>query len=278
MGNNFNTIISENIKEISTKIETMPLKYPKLGLRDGLIGRALFFFYYAHYSKNSRYYELANSLINEVLNKVPENASFFFAPEFSEIGRTIDFLAKESFLEVDFNEFKSYFEEPLILSLRQNEGIDFGYSTGIIGICDFFVNRNKQEEALSITISRLCSGLRVAGYRELSIEPLFLFPSDVLRDVKIFLFKLNRNEILYSQKKLLNESINSFESQGCILRSNCPEYTVLQDLREAGIIGDRQKIQSLLDIVAKTSSDLICKGLASLSLIDKSLPEWWKLF
>jgi len=267
--------INKNIKDISKNLETLSFKPLGLGL-NGLMGISLFFFYYARFSKNEQYSELADNLLEKVLAKVPYNVTYFFSAEFVDIGRTISFLANEKFLEVETNEFTGYFEEPLILRMRQDVGTNFSFYTGITGICDFFLNRKNQEEALDIIIRHLCSGLRVKGYPKHPIEPLFLFPSEVLRDVKIFLFKLKKEGISFPQKELLNDAIRKFEFKK-VLHSNCPEYSVLQDLREAEIISDQQKIQSSLETVATTSSDLIFKGLASLSLADNSLPAWWKL-
>jgi len=268
--------INENIKDISKNLETLSFEPVSLGLRNGLMGISLFFFYYARFSKNEQYSELANNLLERVLAKVPSSITYFFAAEFTDIGRTINFSANEKFLEVEANEFTGYFEKPLILRMRQDMGTDFSFCTGITGICDFFLNRKNQKEALNIIIGHLYSGLRVKGYPKHPVESLFLFPSEVLRDIKIFLLKLEKENISLPQKELLDFSIQKFEFKK-ILRSNCPEYSVLQDLREAEIMGNQQKIQSSLETIATTSSDLIFKGLASLSLADNSLPAWWKL-
>jgi len=269
--------MNENIKDISKKLEILSSESPYLGLRNsGLTGISLFFFYYARFSKNEQYSELANNSLERVLTNVPHLMSYRFASELANIGKVIDLLANENFLEFETEEFTGCFEEPLILRMRQDLGVDFSFYTGITGICDFFLNRKNQEEALDITIRHLCSGLRVKGCPKHPIEPLFLFPSEVLRDLKIFLFKLKKEGISFPQKELLNDAIQKFEFKK-VLHSNCPEYSVLQDLREAEIISNQQKIQSSLETIATTSSDLIFKGLASLSLADNSLPAWWKL-
>ena len=75
---------------------------------------------------------------------------------------------------------------------------------------------------------------------------------------------------------MLEKAIKNLESKK-ILYSNCREYYILQDLREAEIMNNQLKIQSLLNDIANNSSDLVFRGLASMSLADNSLPIWWKL-
>ncbi|MDR1730311.1 MAG: hypothetical protein LBR52_06585 [Prevotellaceae bacterium] len=268
--------MNENIKDISKNLEILASNTLQLGLRKGLTGIALYFFFYARFSRDERYEEIANGLLERILKYIPKNNSYDFAHEFTDIGRTINFLSNEKFFEVEDDEFAGYFEESLILRMKLDVGTDFSFCYGITGLCDLFLNRENQEEALDITIKHLYSGLRVKGHPKHPIESVFLFPSEVLRDVKIFFLKLEKMNIPIPQKKLLDHAIRKVEFKK-VLRSNCPEYSVLQDLREAEIIGNQQKIQSLLETIATTSSDLIFKGLASLSLADNSLPAWWKL-
>jgi len=64
----------------------------------------------------------------------------------------------------------------------------------------------------------------------------------------------------------------------CFLQSNCPDYTMIQQLREAGINNDKKKIKYLLAALSKESPDAVIQGLACMSLDKPSLPPWWKLF
>ncbi len=265
------------ISNIAKELEILAAKPHYLGLRNGgLTGISLFFFYYARFTENERYMELANNLIEKVISNAPRLMSYYFAPEFADIGRTVEQLAKEKFIELDPNEFAGYFGKPLMPRLREDVGINFGFCTGITGICNFFLDKENSQEALDITIRHIYSGLKVKGYPKHPVKSFFLFPSEILRDVKIFFLKLEKMDMPIPQKELLEQAIQRFESQE-MLHSNCEEYYILQDLREAGILEDKPKIQSALEEIAENSSDLAFKGLASLSLADSSLPTWWKL-
>ena len=265
------------ISDIAKELEKLADRFLCLGLKNGgLTGISLFFFFYARFIGDERYEELANNLLENVVFNFSDYMSYFFASEFADIGRTIDLLANEKFLEVEPSEFAVCIEEPLMYLLKKDIGINFGFCTGITGVCDFFLNKANAQEALNITFEHIYSGLNVVGYPKHPIESLFLFPSEILRDVKIFFLKLEKLNIFIPQKELLEQAIRKLESKK-ILHSNCPEYYVLQDLREAEIMDDQLKIKSSLEIIATSSFDLIFKGLASLSLADNSLPAWWKL-
>ena len=273
MSNNNNNMISNIAKEL----EILVAKPHSLGLRNsGLTGISLFFFHYARFTGDERYVELANDSIEKAISIASRYMSYYFAPEFADIGRTVEQLANEKFIEVEADEFAGYFGEPLMRRLRDDMGIDFRFRTGITGICDFFLNKANSQEALDITFGHIYSALKVKGYSKHPVEPLFLFPSEILRDVKIFFLKMEKLHIPIPHKELLEQAIRRLESKK-ILHSNCHEYYVFQDLREAGILEDKQKAQALLEEVATNSSDLVFKGLAALSLENMDLPAWWKL-
>ena len=252
--------MNKNIRDIARELESFASNSPNWGFRSGLTGISLFFFYYTRFTGEEKYGELANEYLGEVLSNAPDYTSYYFASKFADIGKTVDFLAKEKFLEIDTAEFFDYFDKILFLRLKKDLGIDFGFQSGMIGICDFFLKRKNEQEAVNIILKHLYSGLRVKGYPKHPVESLFLFPSEVLRDVKIFLLKLKKANIALPQKELLDNAVRKFEFKKRTLRSNCFEYSVLQDLREAGIMEDQQKIRSLLETIATTSSNLIFKG------------------
>ena len=269
--------MNNTISNIAKELEKLSVTQTTYGLRDnGLTGIVLLFFFYARFLGKEKYEKFAKNLLEKALSNILNYKNSQFHPLLSDLGRTVSLLANEKFFEIEDSEFTKYFEEPLMLYLRNNHSFDFGFNTGITGICDFLLDKATEQEALDITLGHIYSGLRVKGYPKHPVESLLLFPSEILRDLKIFLIKLEKANIPVPQKNLLKQAIRRFESKK-VLNSNCPEYYILQDLREAVIMDDQLKIQSLLEIIASSSSDLVFKGLASMSLEDNSLPAWWKL-
>jgi len=214
------------ISDIANELESLAVDSPALGLgNNGLTGISLFFSYYALFTGDERYMELANNSLEKIVTDALNHLSYYSAPEFANIGKTVEFL----FLEVDADEFAGFFEETLMCRLRADVGIVFGFCMGITGICDFFLNKTNNQEALDITFGHIYSGLKVKGYPKHPIESLFLFPSEVLRDIKIFFLKLEKMNITIPQKRLLEQAIQKFESKK-ILQSNCYEYKLCTDI------------------------------------------------
>jgi len=270
--------ISKKYLKIADELINRVSKPVTLGLRDsGLAQIALFLFIYSRLKEDAKYEEIANRLLDKCLTIVNKNrARYDFASQLTDTGRIIDLLVNDKYFEVDSSEFDLCFEKPLMNRLRNDVGVDFGFQTGITGICDFFLNRLDEQEALEITFAYIFSGLGIEGYLKHPIESLFLFPSEILRDVKIFFNKLRKLNKSIPQKELQEQAIRKLESKR-ILRSNCHEYSILQDLREAGIRDDRNKIRSSMKIIASSSSNLIFRGLAFMSMEDETLSNWWKL-
>jgi hypothetical protein len=268
--------MKNTLSQIADKLEILTGQPLNLGFKNGLTGISLFFFYYARFLQEERYEELAKESLEKVIADFPQFISYHLAHDFADVGRTVNFLANENFLEIEEDEFSGYFEDLLMFRLKEDLSVDFSFQTGMTGICDFFLLTGNEREAVNIFLGHLYSGLKVKGYPRHPVESIFLFPSEVWRDIKIFLLKLEKNNISLPQKDLLEHAIRKFEFKKR-LRSNCPEYSILQDLREAEIKDDQQKINSALETIAADSSNLIFKGLALLSLENNSLPAWWKL-
>ncbi|MCL1933125.1 MAG: hypothetical protein FWF53_04850 [Candidatus Azobacteroides sp.] len=265
-----------NIAEELIKMNAPIINSYHLGLRNGLTGISLFFYYYARLTEDERYEKIAEYNFEKVITGARYYMNYFFASEFADIGRTTRLLNKEKFIKTNPDELTKYFDEPLIKRIRKDLGLDFGFCTGITGICDYFQNKGNNEEVSEITFKQIYGALRVKGYPMNPVNPLTLFPPEVLRDVKLFFLKSEKGGVCIPDKKRLYKAIQKIESKN-VTQNNSSEYTVLQDLREAVILEDNQKIQSLTEILAKNSSDLIFKGLSMLSLEDDSISAWRSL-
>lgn len=265
-----------NIHEIAKKLKKQSYGLSDVGLNNGLMGISLFFFFYSRFINKEEEKEYAHNLLEKVVKIIPNYLSYTSAHELAHIGKTIDFLSTELFLEVDSTELSDQLNKLLMQRLKNDIKVDFGYQTGIVGICDFFIGKDNAEEAIGITIEQLCCGIRVKGYKKSPIKPLFLFPSEILRDVKLFLLKIS-DSFYFPQKIVLEKEILKFELTNKLLQSNCIEYNILQNLREAEIINNTQIISFILDEILTSSSSQIFKGLSYMSLKNSSLPSWWKL-
>jgi len=104
-----------------------------LGLLNGKMGIAIFFYQYSRYSGNTMYSDYAGELIDEIYEGIDTSTQVDFANGLTGIGWGIEYLVNHNFLEADTDEvledfdkaiYQSYLNRPYLLE----DGNDvFGY-------------------------------------------------------------------------------------------------------------------------------------------------------
>ena len=263
------------IDDILTQVEKMASNPSVLGLKKGAMGAVLFLLYYQRFTKSEQYEEITFDLLENILSKKSVNDSFDYASGVSGIARTLLFLIKEEFIDVDSRDFFDDLDKMVLSKLQSDIVINFSHDTGIIGLCRYALHRPVKMEAVHHTLYHLTKGFDKEMY---GVDPVFLFPSEILQDIKLFLLEIDNLKAISEQISTLNKTIEHFEGNHPILASNCPDYVIIQQIREAGIRDDRQQIKCLLTAVVNRSTDPVLQGLSYMSLKKSSLPPWWKLF
>ena len=72
-----------------------------LGLLNGKMGIAIFFYHYARYTDNKVYSNYAGELIDEIYEEINKNTPIDFANGLTGIGWGIEYLVKNGFVEAD---------------------------------------------------------------------------------------------------------------------------------------------------------------------------------
>lgn len=245
------------------------------GLKKGLMGVVLYFLYYQRFTGNKRYEETAFNLLENILSGVSVNQYFDYATGIVGIGNTLLFLKEEGFMDMDSNDFFNDLDTIVLRKLKSAIVVNFSHDTGIIGLCHYAIHRPIQMEAIQQAFHHLIKGFEK---KICDIDPVFLFPSEILEDIKLFLLEITPVEEISEQITAIHQRIERFESHHSILQSNCPDYRTIQQLREAEICHNPKEIQFLLAEIANESSDVVLRGLAAMSREELSLPSWWKLF
>jgi hypothetical protein len=104
-----------------------------IGLLNGKMGIAIFFYQYSRYTLNKIYEDYAGELIDEIYEEINTNIPVDFANGLTGIGWGIEYLVKNGFLEADTDEalaeFDSYiYKHRLNKPILINSGDDlFGY-------------------------------------------------------------------------------------------------------------------------------------------------------
>lgn len=104
-----------------------------LGLLNGKMGIAIFFYHYSRYTGNKIFEDYAGELIDEIYEEINTNTPVDFANGFTGIGWGIEYLVKNRFIEADTDEVleaidkavhQSYLNSPYLL---ENGNDVFGY-------------------------------------------------------------------------------------------------------------------------------------------------------
>ncbi|MDR0333666.1 MAG: hypothetical protein LBI15_09405 [Dysgonamonadaceae bacterium] len=257
------------------KVKDAALNLTTYGLKGGVMGAVLFLFYYQHFTEDDRYEKIAFDLLESVLLKISVNEHYDYASGITGIGNTLLFLTKENLINVDSSDFFDDLDEIVLKKMQSKIIVNFSHDTGIIGLCRYAIQRPIKTEILQYAFHHLTKGFEKTIY---DINPIFLFPSEILQDIKLFLLEIAYIKEVTKQIAELNQSINSFEREYSILQSNYSDYMLIQQLREAEIRSNKEETKQLLAIIEKESSDAVLEGLAYMNLAKPSLPPWWKLF
>ncbi|MDR3340308.1 MAG: hypothetical protein LBT25_09520 [Candidatus Symbiothrix sp.] len=265
------------LNAIIKELETKPFDIARLGLR-GATGISLFFFLYARHTDKEEYEERACTLLEKVLENTASLTSHSYAQGIAGVGNTVRFLLTESFVEADSTDFFNDIDKIIRTELKKEMPVAFGFESGITGLGHYALQSAENTETIRLTVEHLLSAFRVSEYQPHCVSPLFLFPSEILQDVKLFLLQIKDKPEFSNPISSLHKAIETFEKNNAVLQSNCPEYFTLQALRAAELNRDLEKIHTLLPVIASESSDIVLQGLACMSLENPALPAWWKLY
>lgn len=125
------------------------------GLMGGLSGIAIFFFYYAKYSDNQKYYDIGHNLLFEIIEHIKNNLkNTTFATGISGMAWTIEHLEQNNFIITDTNEsfldLDTYFYNSMMENIKVR---NYDFLHGAIGIGIYLLTRifkNKKIEGYLI--------------------------------------------------------------------------------------------------------------------------------
>lgn len=96
--------IDERLQRIANVLILNASFTNNLGLLNGKMGIAIFFYHYALYTQDEQYREFADDLIDEVYEDIKKNTPIDFANGLTGIGWGVEYLVKNRFVEADTDE------------------------------------------------------------------------------------------------------------------------------------------------------------------------------
>lgn len=254
----------ENLKKIFQIAENLEYEvnhYSSIGLYDGLTGASLFFFLLHRLTNDSTFEDLANTTLDNALNKLTSSKtkSFSYMYGIPGIFSTIFYLIKEHYLEIENPDMFEEVDNMIIYEINKKQIIDYSFQYGIVGMCNYFIQNQslRMNEAIESTLNHLINEFRISRDSTISIDKRFLFPSEVFNDIKIFLQQVLKYRIFTDKINILSSRIEDFKKTNIILQSNCQDYTFLQNIRETNNNTTMDSIQ----VIADNINNKILKGL-----------------
>lgn len=164
-----------------------------LGLLNGKMGIAFFFYHYARYQKEPLYEVLAGSLIEEIYDNIHDNMSITMDKGLCGIAWGICTLLEQDFLDGDADEVLSDIDHK-IMERDPMRMTDFSFRTGLEGIRSYVQTRislvEKEQAACpfdNMYVYALEQSAQRAGLPLKSVSPLDVITAPKLNETTDFL-------------------------------------------------------------------------------------------
>lgn len=128
-----------------------------LGLFNGKMGIAIFFFHYARYANNEVFEEYAGELIDEIYEEININTKVNFEDGLTGIGWGIEYLIKQGFLEGDTDDVLREIDDVIYMNIV-NSPILFDNGNDLFGygfyLLERLINHEINDENLNTLIKK----------------------------------------------------------------------------------------------------------------------------
>lgn len=144
-----NKIIKNKISEVANILEKGIKNIDNKYLVSGKTGISLFFFYYAKYKNEQKYYEKGFELISEVFDEINKGFNYHtFSGGLAGIGWTINHLSKNDFIDADTDEILAnidvFLSKTMLNDIKKG---NYDFLHGAIGTGLYFLNRLPDKKA-----------------------------------------------------------------------------------------------------------------------------------
>lgn len=190
-----------------------------IGLLNGKMGIAIFFYHYSRYCGNKIYEDYAEELVDEIYEEINNGTPVNFASGLTGIGWGIEYLVKNKFVQSDTDEALSeidtaVYRNTLYRPFLLESGNDlFGYGLYYIARLREYGNDDnnlntlfKKQHLIYLTddCERILSHKK---YRDYKIESL---STDTINSFVMFLIEMNRLELFPSKVERLFHTLPEF--------------------------------------------------------------------
>jgi hypothetical protein len=211
--------INSRLERIANVLSLNASFIENLGLLNGKMGIAIFFFHYARYTNNKIFENYADELVDEIYGEINKSISIDFENGVTGIGWGIEYLVKNGFVQADTDEALSEIDS-VIYRARINSPILITDGKDLFGYGHYYVSRLTGNEINDNDLDTLikkyhliflideCERILVQNhFKGFNIESLSV---NTINSLIWFILEVNRLEIFPSKTNELMQIIPGF--------------------------------------------------------------------
>lgn len=279
--------IDERLRRIANILLLNASFIDNLGLLNGKMGIAIFFYHYSRYTENKIFEDYAGELIDEIYEEINTTTPVDFANGLTGIGWGIEYLVKSKFLEADTDEALSEIDTSVYRNslyrpfLLDNDKDLFGFGL-------YYLTRLREHENDDDNLNTLFKKQHLINltddteriliqkrYLKFNIQSL---STDTVNSFLWFLLEMYRLQLFPSKVEKLFHSLpeyiksclqNTDDRSGKILLLKLTEYII-------PCIIDKALQRNFRTILKKTDGNQLDKNTTEDSLIDQFIKNTWQ--
>ncbi len=133
-----------------------------IGLLNGKMGVAVFFFHYGYYTGNEIYTEFAGELIDEIYEEIHQNTPINYADGLAGFGTAIEYLVQQGFMEADTDEVLAELDKQIHHHIIHHAPQSLDMCYGICGLGKYLTARLAHTAGTKETASDLLNKQHLA--------------------------------------------------------------------------------------------------------------------
>lgn len=191
--------MDEQLLKIANMIACNLQNVKDIGLVEGKMGIALFYYRLSKHTCVKTYNDIADNLLDEVLNEVRKIKNNGIEQGLAGIGWGINYLFCNEFLEVDEDAFID-----VELRLFSGSSVDFGTNLSTLSLALYLLSKPIRKDMFTDYESQVFALLNTCRYYCLSIYDNKKKPLDLINSMLYFLLELKKQNIyLWESNKLI---------------------------------------------------------------------------
>lgn len=258
-----------------------------LGILNGKMGIAIFFYHYSRYTGNKIHEDYAGELIDEIYEEINTNTPVDFANGLTGIGWGIEYLVKNKFAHADTDEALANFDSTIYRNslytpfLLNNDTDLFGFGLYYIARLREHGNDNdnlntllKKQHLIYLTddVERI---LKRKTYLKFNIQSL---STDTINSFLWFLLEMHHLQLFPVKVEKLFHSIPEYIEFGCKSEDDIVGKSLLLLLTENIIpcVADKGLQRTFRTILKNTENKRLNKDSTEDFLVDQFLKYTWQ--